>query len=314
VAVVVLSVVVGAFVPWQVVAYSSRPDPATSYADAVQRAQSFDLDGGSKMNPVCRTQLMTHGDKTERAIVLVHGYTSCPAQFHDLGQLFFDSGYNVLIAPMPHHGLADRLTDEISLLTADELGAYADRVIDIARGLGDRVDMAGISAGGVVTSWAAQNRNDIDLAVLISPGFGFKVIPTALTAPEINIASVMPESFTWWDPVLQMNTQPPYAYPRYSMHALTQIVGLGFSVQMAAHRQRPRAGSILVVTSGNEPSVNNVLTGEVAANWRAHGAVIATYEFPADLKLPHDLIDPNQDDARTDLVYPQLIQLIKQYR
>ncbi len=266
------------------------------------------------MNPLCRLQLITHGQKTERAIVLVHGYTSCPQQFHDLGQQFFDLGYNVLIAPMPHHGLADRLTPEISLLTADELAAYADQVVDIARGLGDTVDMAGISAGGVVTSWAAQNRNDINLAVVISPGFGFKQIPTALTAPETNLASILPESYPWWDPALQMNTQPPYAYPRYSLHGLTQIVGLGFGVQMAAHRERPRARSILVITNANEPSVNNVLTSEVTANWRARGAEISTYEFPLELQLPHDLIDPNQDGARTDLVYPKILELVQQFR
>ena len=34
----------------------------------------------------------------------------------------------------------------------------------------------GISAGGLVTGWAAQQRQDIDQAVLISPCFGFAVV------------------------------------------------------------------------------------------------------------------------------------------
>ena len=63
------------------------------------------------MNPVCETQFMTHHRKVDRAVVLVHGYTTCPEQFHALGQRFFDLGYNVLSAPLPQHGFADRMTD-----------------------------------------------------------------------------------------------------------------------------------------------------------------------------------------------------------
>jgi len=306
-----LIAVLALFVPWRTPTYTSAPHPAASYEEALRLIQAFDSEGGAHMNPVCRTQLLTHGDKVQRALVLVHGYTSCPQQFHDLGQLFFDQGYNVLIAPLPHHGLADRLTSDISLLTANELAAYADHVIDVAHGLGDSVEIAGISAGGVITAWVAQNRSDVSLAVVISPAFGFKQIPTALTAPETNLASVLPESFSWWDPELQMDTKPSYAYPRYSLHALTQIVGLGFSVQMAAQHVRPAAAQVIVVTNAAEPSVNNVLTDEVTANWRRRGATLSTYEFPADLNLPHDLIDPGQDDARTDVVYPKLLQLIQ---
>jgi len=44
-------------------------------------------------------------------------------------------------------------------------------VVDIAQRLGEQVVMLGISAGGVATAWAAQNRSDIDLAVIISPVF-----------------------------------------------------------------------------------------------------------------------------------------------
>jgi carboxylesterase len=257
---------------------------------------------------------MTHGNRTERAIVLIHGYTNCPQQFHALGQAFFDLGYNVLIAPLPHHGLADRLTGELSSLTAAELASYGNEVIDIAHGLGDVVDVAGISAGGVVTAWAAQNRSDVNLAVVISPAFGFKQIPTPLTTPAINLISVLPESYSWWDPSLQMETLPSYAYPRYSRHALAQIVRLGFSIQGAARRTRPAARRIIVVTNANEPSVNNELTGQVVASWRAHAADIAIYEFSSELGLPHDLIDPNQPDQRTDVVYPTIIGLVEKYR
>jgi hypothetical protein len=37
---------------------------------------------------------------------------------------------------------------------------------------------------------------------------------------------------------------------------------------------------------------------------------LRTYEFSADLKLGHDLIDPGQPYQRVDVVYPKLMELI----
>jgi len=307
---IIIGLVAAAFTPWGLGQLSSHPHPVNDYAEAVQRITSLASYDSAKMNPVCQVQFMTHGQKTSRAIVLVHGYTACPQQFHELGQELYDLGYNVLIAPLPHHGLADRMTSELSQLTAEELAAYGDQMVDIAQGLGHKVIMAGISGGGVVTAWAAQNRSDLDEAVIISPAFGFKQIPTKSTAPAMNLTSLLPESYAWWDAALKTEIQPPYAYPRYSMHGLAQILRLGFSVQVAARRDRPATVSLIVVTNGAEPSVNNALTQEVVTSWRARGANVRTFEFDAALKLPHDLIDPNQPDQQIDVVYAQLIKLI----
>ena len=307
---VLLGLVISLFIPWNVSGLSSHPNPAKSYPEAVQRIEAMQSNNAAKMNPDCITQFMTHGQKAQQVIVMVHGYTNCPKQFQELGQRFFDLGYNVLIAPLPHHGLADRMTDEQGQLTAEELASYADNVVDIAQGLGNQVVMMGISAGGVTTSWAAQNRSDLDLAVIISPAFGFKQIPTPLTAPVMHIFSMLPDSYEWWDPALQAEAGPIHSYPRYSRHALSQTLRLGFAVQVKAQRGSPAAKKLLVVTNANDASVNNDLTAEIVANWRQHGANLATYEFPTDLKLGHDLIDPTQADQQIELVYPQLIDLI----
>ena len=264
------------------------------------------------MNPVCRMQLMTHNKKTERAIILVHGYSSCPQQFHELGQRFFDSGYNVLIAPLPHHGLADRMTNAHARLTAEELAAYADQAIDIARGLGGQVFMMGLSAGGVTTAWAAQNRNDIDLAVIISPAFGFKKIPAPLTAAAMNFYTILPDALEWWDPLLKEKAPPAHSYALYSRHALVQILRLGFATLNDARHHPPAAKKIIMVLNANDIMVNNDETNHMINVWKADNANLTTYEFKADLKLGHDLIDPSQPDQRTEIVYPRLISLINQ--
>jgi len=299
-------------VPWNIANLTSQPHPLQSYSEALQRIETLRAQEASDMNPVCRLQLMTHDRQVERVIVLVHGYTNCPQQFHELSQRFYDLGYNVLLAPLPHHGLADRMTEEQARLKAEELVAYADEMVDIARGLGEQVVMLGISGGGVTTAWAAQVRSDIDLAVIVSPAFGYQQIPTPLTVPAGNVYQALPNSFQWWDPVRQAEIGPAYAYPRYSTRALAEFLRLGFSVQAAAQREAPAAASILVVTNANDTAVNNVLTGAVVKAWREHKASVTTYEFEADLRLGHDLIDPTLPDARIDIVYPRLIDLIAQ--
>ena len=298
--------------PWNISNLSSHPNPVHSYAEALQRVDQLRAQAPPDMNPVCQLKLMTHDRKVERAIILVHGYTNCPQQFNTLGQQFYDLGYNVLIAPLPHHGLADRMTEEHGLLTAEDLAAYADQTVDLAQGLGDQVVMMGISAGGVTTAWAAQHRNDIDLAVIISPAFGFKQIPAPLTAAVINIYSLLPDSFVWWDPKRQGSITPAYAYPRYSKHALVQTLRLGFAVQADTKHAPPAAKKTIMVINPTDESVDNGRIMQVVKDWQAQHASLDTYEFDANLQLRHDLIDPTQPYQQVEIVYPQLVGLVNQ--
>jgi len=308
---IVLAIACLILLPSNIPVLSSQPNPVQSYAEAMRRIETLRTREPAAMNPVCRLQLMTHDRKVDRAIILVHGYTKCPQEFHELGQRLHDLGYNVLIAPFPHHGLADRMTEEHARLTAQELVDYANETVDIAQGLGERVTMMGISAGGVTTAWAAQHRRDIDLAVIISPPFGLRKIPRSLTAAAVNLFALLPNSFHWWDPVLQADAPPQYTYPRNASHALVQALRLGFAVRASARHEPPAANRIVVVFNASDNSISNAATMEVVRTWQAHGADLTLYEFEAGLKLDHDMIDPGQSGQSTDIVYPRLIDLIR---
>src|SRR6185369_11110746 len=147
-----------AVAPPRVDGLMSRPRPAASYDEAVARVNAILAAEASGHNPLCHTRLLTHGRQTARCIAFIHGYTNCPLQFAPLAEAFYARGYNTLTVLLPHHGLADRLTDAHRRLTAEELAAYADQVVDIARGLGQQVTLLGLSGGGVVAAWAAQTR------------------------------------------------------------------------------------------------------------------------------------------------------------
>ena len=306
---IVVGVAILLFKPLNVSGLTSQPDPAGDYAEAVERMEALRAQEASLgLNPLCQLKFMTHGQKAERAIVFVHGYTNCPQQFNELGQQFYDLGYNVLIVPAPHHGLADRMTADHAQLTAEELAAYADEVVDVAQGLGEHVSLAGISMGGVATAWAAQHRSDLDLAVLISPAFGFKMIPAPATAPAVNAFLVLPSLYQWTNSELKAENGPAYTYPRRSTRALAQTLRFSMAVQAQSAEAAPVAQSMLVIINANDTSVDAALTAEMVASWREWGIDVATYEFAADLELKHDLIDPSQQTQ--PIVYPVLVDLI----
>lgn len=294
------------FIPWNTGGLTSHPRPTKSYAQALQRIETLRVQDSAAMNPVCRVQLLTQGQRVGQVIVLVHGYTSCPQQFMELGKRFYALGYNVLIAPMPHHGLRNRMSEDHAHLTAEELATYADEVVDIAQGLGDTVVMAGLSAGGVVTAFAARHRKDLDLAMLISPAFGYKKVPTLATSAAMNAFSLLPNDYGWWNVEKKEQGGVPHGYPRYSQRALAQALRLSF----AARSGKPKAGKILVVTNPNDEAVNNEITYQAIEQWRKQKVKLDTYEFPLSLKLPHDLIEPLAPEGNMEVVYGKLVELV----
>jgi len=290
---------------------NSSPRPAQDYSEALARIETLQANDTPAVNPRCRTRIMTHGEKADRAIVFLHGFTNCPQQFHDLGKLLHERGGNVFIPRIPHHGLSDRLTTDLSNLTAEELAAFMDEVVDIAQGLGDQVTVAGLSGGAVAAAWAAQFRSDIARAVLISPSFAFGPVHPRLTGAVKNLSLALPNFFIWWNSDLKTVTKPDYGYPRFSTRALGQIARLGFAVQEAARRAKPLAQSVVLVTNPNDRAVDNGAAIKLLRAWIERGADRAEhYELDAALNIGHDIIDPTQDDQRVDTVYPVLIDLI----
>lgn len=290
--------------------YDSQP--AETYEAALARVEALRAAESVGVNPVCQTQLLTHGRKTERAVVLLHGYTNCPHQYRMLAPRVHELGYNVLAPRLPYHGLADRMAEDHAKLTAEDLVACANQAVDIARGLGERVTVFGFSMSGVVAAWIAQHRTDVDRVLIVAPGFALRAIPDRLTPLVRRVARRLPNTFRWWDPVLKAHIPgPQHAYPRYSTRALAELLRLSAAVQAASRRFRPAARSIVVVTNACDPVLDNRIAGRVVQRWRRQGAArLQTYEFGPELDLSHDFLDPDQPRARPEQVYPTLIELI----
>lgn len=288
------------------------PRPAADYAEALALLERIEALDGPDINPVCRTSALLHGAMTDRAIVLIHGMTNCPYQYRQLAPLFFEQGYNVLLARQPCDGLRDRDTRALARLTPAEAANYGNGVVDIARGLGRHVTVAGLSAGGTIAAWLAQTRADVDAAAPIAPLFGLLPnLPTLNTAANDLVSGLfetLPNIMT--QRVNGAKRIPSQSYYGFATRGLAAAMRLGREVAGAARKGPPAAGRIVLILNAADPAVNNKLSLDVLRAWQAHGARASLYTFPRKLGLIHDIIDPQQPKQQIDIIYPALLEQI----
>ena len=297
----------------QVSPFFTQEGHSQGYAESVRRINDLQRLDGEDISPDGRVIFLARGEKTDRVIVFFHGNTNSPRQFEALGRIFYKKGYNVLIPRIPHHGLKDRMTRDLARLTVFELIEMCEMSVDIARGLGRHVTVVGFSMGANMAGWAAQNRSDVDKAVIIAPFWGWKRLPTVFFKPLRDLLSVWPSMFVWWDRRgKKALTGPTSSYYRFSTRAVAQIMSLGWSVMQAARRVAPKAGGIVVITSALDNSVDEKNLDKVIAAWRRHSSVkITRFQFDRDVGAFHDMIDPEQPYQKIAAVYPRLVALIE---
>lgn len=289
-----------------------RVEPATNYeaamaAFAAVRAEEARL----PLNPDCHSRLLTHGERVARVVVYLHGLTNCPLQADELAQQLFERGYNVYVPRWPGHGEADQMTLALTELTAEQMVASTDAAIDLAGGLGGEITVVGMSAGGAMTAWAAQYRADVADTVAVSPFLGPHLVPPWANRAAANLLLMMPNMMLLWNP-LEPQGAPgmEHSYPRIPTHALAQFMRLGEVLQAAAQQAPPQAAGLGMLLNDADFAVNNALARQLVEAWRARGRAVDLEVLPRSDLLPHDLIDPAMPGARTEMVYPVLLEMI----
>ncbi len=292
--------------PWSDEGLAAVPDPAPTYDEAVARFRAIELAEQGKVKDVARSRLLTHGKPTPTVYVMVHGLTNSPLQWQELGRTLFEKGHNVLINRMPYHGLPSGKVSELRRLTSCDLRAYADETIDMAAGLGDEIVVVGISGGGTVAAWMAQQRAEVDRAVLLAPFFGLIGVPPSFNNFLVSAFSRVP-NFSPFDP---LEPKKAWGYRGEASRAVANSLMLGLYVGGQADAGTVPRGEVIVITTAVDNTTSNSAIATMLARWQAGGTPITTFEFAADQEMPHNSVDPAADPAKKQQLYEVMLRLL----
>lgn len=200
-------------------------------------------------NSMCRSRFFFHTHPTQTVCVFLHGFTAGPYQFEPLGRACFEAGYNVLVPRLPGHGQAGNWNRKQPppLPTDPKVYQYAvAEWVGIAKTLGDRVVIGGLSTGGTLAAWAAVNYPQlIDRALLFAPFFGHKFKPVDW------LIKSLPIYFEWFNKDASGN----FGYNGFRMPALRLFLEMSDNLFQQVKRQS--SAPILMVSSESDRVTNH---------------------------------------------------------
>ena len=287
------------------------PSPCGSFQEALLRYKALVAREPDDIWPECHSLLLHQDGPSDRVAVFYHGYSSCPQQFRVLGEALHSQGWNVLIPRFPHHGHTDRASDRTRHLTPEELVRTAAEAVDIGVGLGERLTVAGLSMGGLMTGWAAQVRPEVEHAVLVAPAYNVIPVPLALARPLAALARVLPGINRAWNPGADPDAGLRHGYPHYNTRAVASMMTIGTMLLAEARRQAPAAQRVSLITNENDDSVDNAAAAKVLSRWEHLGATgLQSYVFPRSMGLPHNTIEPEEGSFDPADTHPMLLHLL----
>jgi carboxylesterase len=271
------------------------------YAAAVDEARRVtEADrGNAAVLPECRSQLFSHGTRTAKAVLLLHGYTDCPRQMSGLARRFFERGYNVYVPRSPRHGETDPGAHQRN--EAGELVAYASAGLDVAAGLGTEVGVAGHSGGGVLATWLAQYRPDVVRHALIMAPF-FAPHPKHAASYQIRPLTVV-YGLRWLPDKQVAGSDVTYA-------GLAQY--LRITANLRDEPRNARLASVAVVTAEGDDTVDPVRAVAVGRRLsRTNHLGLLRLTLPERFGTAHDFVDESGIGigGRTTELLPLLVDL-----
>jgi esterase/lipase len=272
--------------------------------EAVVAAESAD----PAIDPRCSSFVLHHGRPTERALVLLHGFTNCPRQFAELAQQFFARDFNVYVPRLPRHGLLDKMTLDLGGLTVDELTTGAADSAELAAPLGTRLSVLGLSLGALLAAWLGQTR-PIDRAAAIAPFFSVARMPLPIEPALAGGLALAPNLELWWDPRVKDRVGPAHAYPRYATHALAACLKLGERIRAIARDRPALAAQSILILNAKDPAIDNRAARDVWSLLQQRGSRTSEFTFE-NLDVRHDIIESTTYADAGRLVYPVLLDLL----
>ncbi len=253
------------------------------------------------------TRSWVQGGVAPLAVVLLHGLTNAPPQYDLLGEQLAARGHAVIVPRMPYHGYRDRMTGALANLRAADLQMAALDAAAIAALCGERVVALGISIGATLAGWLVA-RTAIDTGIAVAPFCGVRELYGGLNDALGAVLRTAPNRFGWWDPRAKQRQPPQHGYPRFATRALG--ASLQLSTDLPAPQSAVRGRRAVLVCNQNDPVVNNRFAERRFGRLAAAGMLVENVVLHGLPKI-HDIIEPQIPQARPDLVYPRLIEIIE---
>lgn len=180
----------------------ARLDLALSFTEAEYNHPECER-AGTKLDQ--RSFCFHHQKITDKSFLLLHGFTACPYEMRELGEVLYRQGHNVFGARLAGHGTD---VNDFSKYGAADWKASAQQGLGISSLLGKQVIVIGESMGGSLAALLARDfPNLINKLILCAPAFRF-VNRMAYLAKWSLVRKLIPQN----DMGIQYDWQRPYWY------------------------------------------------------------------------------------------------------
>ncbi|HEY9674815.1 MAG TPA: alpha/beta fold hydrolase [Waterburya sp.] len=249
----------------------------------------------------CRSKFYFHSHPTPKVFLFLHGFTAGPYQFEPLGQALFKAGYNVLVPLQPGHGITGHWDGDNPPPLPEDPQVYKQFVLEWvqqAKLLGKQLFIGGLSTGGTLAAWLAQQYpQHIEKSLLFTPYLGGNNILVDW------LVEVLPFYYEW----LNKDNPGNFGYDGFRIPALRLFLDMG--EQILDQAKTTPARPMLIVSSESDQAVNLQEHRELFEAVVQFQPNSWYYCFDKKQKVPHTMMTEAEGNHYID----QLITLAKTY-
>jgi hypothetical protein len=99
-----------------------------------------------------------------------------------------------------------------------------------------------------------------------------------------------------------------------STRGLGQVLRLGDRVRSDAQRSPAQTKQIAFLLNENDRTVSDEASIEVARSWETGPSLVSVYQFPRELKLPHNTMELTDKGGNLEIVLPVVEALARGVR
>lgn len=252
-----------------------RQDYASSMASIEKQIQ--DEQNDSSLNQECHSYSRTHGQKTAKAVLIIHGVSACTSETRDVAETFYKQGYNVYAPRVAKHGDIGRKLH--GTITFDDMAAFMSTSASQVSGLGDEIGVIGHSGGGNMATWLTQYGDGLFSRVLLIAPF---YEPSTKQLPK------------WQLPIMRTLYGNNILPDNFTEHSLSYRALAKYIIIKENYKPDLNAAGLKhvgVVVAEGDHDIDQTLAHDIPKKIADHNGTTWRYEtFPASTGITHDMI------------------------